>query len=80
MYYARTGWTRARQPRLWATTTAAALAVGCSGGSGTAGTGIGALGHDSGLRSLGSAGPVHEHARGSRNQRQWSGSDTNAVS
>ena len=39
--HARTGWTRARQVRVWAVTTAAALAVGCSGGGDTAGIGRG---------------------------------------
>ena len=42
MLRARTGWTRARQARVWAATAAATLAVGCSGGGGTAGTGFGA--------------------------------------
>ena len=51
---AHTGWTRARQSRVWAATAAAALAVGCNGGGGTAGTGSGALGHVSRLGSLGS--------------------------
>ena len=39
MGYVRTGWTRARQWRQWATT-AAALAVGYCRGGGTAGSGL----------------------------------------
>ena len=75
----------------------AATALGCdgsggtgSGGNSTARIGLGALGHVSGLRSLGSgrgleqgmgtAGPGHEHPRDSRNRRQWSGSGTDAGS
>ena len=55
MLRARTGWTRARQARVWAATAVAALEVGYSGGgSGTTGTRLGALGHVSGLKSLGS--------------------------
>ena len=76
MLRARTGWTRARQSRIRAATAeAAALAVGCSGGDGTAVTGRGALRHISGIGSLGSgcgreqgtctAGPGHEHAHDS---------------
>ena len=38
---ARTEWTRAQQRRQWAATRAAALAVGCCGGGGTAGSGLG---------------------------------------
>ena len=54
MLRALTGWARARQARVWATTAAAALALGCSGGGGTIGTGLRALGQVSGLGSLGS--------------------------
>ena len=54
MLHTHSGWTKARQSRVWAATAAAALAVGCNGGDGTDGTGCGALGHVSGLRSLGS--------------------------
>ena len=53
MLRARTGWARARQSRVWAAMAAAALAVGCSWGGGTAGTGRGALGQVSGLGLLG---------------------------
>ena len=41
---ARTGWTRARRLRQWAQTAAAALAVGCCGVGGTAGSGLETLG------------------------------------
>ena len=76
---ARTGWTRARQRRQWAATGAAALAVGCCRGGGTAGSGLGAHGSAAGLRSLSSgrdgeqgtrmAGPGHWRGNGSRQGR-----------
>ena len=69
MGYALTGWTRARQLRQWAVTAAAALAVGCCGGSGTAGLGHGSHRRATGLRSrnsgrggkqvTGASGPGH---------------------
>ena len=42
---ARTGWTRARWQRQWAQTATAALVVDCYGVGGTAGSGLGSLGH-----------------------------------
>ena len=36
---AHTGWTRARQSRVWAETAVVVLIVGCNGGDDTAGTG-----------------------------------------
>ena len=67
---ARTGWTRARRRRQWVTTVVEALAVGCCGGGGTAGSGHGSHGHSIGPRSrnsrrsggqvTGAAGPGHD--------------------
>ena len=48
MLRARTGWTKARQARVWAATAAAALAVCWSRGGGTVGTWRGVFGHVSG--------------------------------
>ena len=59
MLRACTGWTKARQARVWAATAMAALAVGCSGSDGTAGTGRGALRHVSGLEARMRAGHGH---------------------
>ena len=59
----RTGWTRARQRRQWAVT-AAALAMGCCGGGGTAGSGHRAHGRAAGLRSLGSGRGCRELGHG----------------
>ena len=65
MLRAHTGWTRVRQSRVWAATAAAALAVGCNGSGSTAGIGRGALGHVSGLGSLGSGcGGRAQHGHG----------------
>ena len=48
---ARTGWTRAQQLWQWDATASAALVVGCCGGGGTAGSGLGAHGRAAGLKS-----------------------------
>ena len=57
---ARTGWTRARRRRQWAPTAADALAVGCCGVGGTAGSGTDArnergLRNDDGSQGIGRA-------------------------
>ena len=76
---ARTRWTRARQRWQWAATTATALAVGCCGGGGTAGSGFGAHGRVARLRSLSSGrrcreprhekGEVHDCGAGHRREK-----------
>ena len=57
---ARTGCTRARQRPQWAVTAATALAVGCCGGGGTAGSGLGGHRRAAGLRSISSGSGCRE--------------------
>ena len=68
MLRARTGWTRARQARVWTAMAAAALAVGCSGGDGT-GTRLRA--RVTRLGALMRAGHGHDWARALTRARQW---------
>ena len=89
MSCAHTRWTRARQRRLWTVMAMAALAMGCCGGSGTAGSGLGTNGRVAGLRLLSSrrgcreprhgkgeaygGGMAHGMGAGHRRAQSWGG-------
>ena len=70
MGYACSRWTRARQRRQWAVTAAATVAVGFCGGGGTVGSGLGAHGCATGLRSLG-LGRDGEQGKGTAGLGHW---------